>query len=693
MRPHILARLLPLALAIAPVAAGQQEAIFAQFGNTTGIDTDVESSTPGFFGQPVEAADDFDIVGTIERVYVSGYGCTQCVSPVVAGVHVRFYEWTAAGPGALQQAAFVPAGDPGLLYDPSVPAAVDVTLPKPFEATGKHWISVQMEFEGQGYWGWWVANFTDGPHGARLMQRTGSGPWQVIDTPMGPLDTDLGFALWGHDATPPDPGSDPNGTWVVVDTPDPVTDHAILRDVEVIAADDAWAVGEWMDLVLPPYTYDTKPLAMHWDGTGWTLVTVPFKNLFVGGNWCDLEAVRAAAPDDVWAAGTLNKQAPDGYVGTHLFVTRWKGSEWKEVPTPVSIGGSGNFVDDIAIVAPDDIWFVGDWIDTQGGMGLGLKKALTMHWDGSGMSIVENPFFDNKPIGGHGLTSISALASDDIWAVGGGHDGDYVGFSEIVHWNGSTWEYKPGPTPGWYHRLYAVEMVAHDDVWATGDYQDAAGYHVFFIHWDGSGWTMVDDDAPAGGGGLVAFGPDEVYSSGSGIARWDGASWSAVAGFPSVFAPSLMALDGAGTPGTLWAVGREVVVDDLLTLATRLVSDGAWSTVPVSSADDAPAPLLLGAGTPVAGETVSLTLAGAPVGKPVLLVLGAQAVMLPLKGSVLVPSPDALLPGLASGPTGSVTLQAAWPPGVPVGTSLYLQAWIHGPQAWIASDGLRALVP
>ena len=682
-----LALVAPLAVAL----GAQQEAIFPQFGNTTGIDTDVESGTPGFFGQPVEAADDFDTIGTIDRVYVVGNDCFGCVAPVVAGVHVRFYEWTDKGPGALQRADFVAAGDPKLLYDPSAPSVVDVTLPQPFEANGKHFLSVQMEFVGDGYWGWWVANSTDGPHGAPLYSRTGGGAWQTVETPMGPLDTDLAFALWGHDGTPPDPGNDPHGTWTVVPTPDPVTDHAILRDVEVIAANDAWAVGEWLDLVLPPYTSDTKPLAMHWNGASWTPVNVPFPSLYVGGNWCDLEAVRAAAPDDVWAAGTLRKQAPDGYVGTHLFVTHWNGSTWTEVPSPVSIGGSGNFVDDIAVVAPDDVWFVGDWIDTQGGMGLGLKKALTMHWDGSGFTIVENPFFDNHPIGGHGLTSISALASDDIWAVGGGHDGDYIAFSEIVHWNGTSWQLKPGPAPGWYHRLYAVEALAPDDVWACGDYQDATGYHAFFIHWDGGGWSMVDADAPAGGASLVSFGPDEVYSSGGGIARWDGNAWSQVASFPAVNGPSLLAIDAAGTPDTLWAVGREVVVGDLLTLGVQLVPGDAWVTVPVTGglADDAPAAMLLGAGEPAAGQPVQVTLAGAPAQSPALLVLGTQAAMLPFKGSLLVPQPQLLLSGWSTGATGGKQVVATWPPGVPSGARLWLQFWTLGPAGLVGSDGLR----
>src|SRR6478736_8475656 len=65
-----------------------------------------------------EVADDFDVVGTINRVFANGY-----VQGAVTfeGVHVRFYEYLLDGtPGALQQEYFFATG-----YNAG---AIDITL-------------------------------------------------------------------------------------------------------------------------------------------------------------------------------------------------------------------------------------------------------------------------------------------------------------------------------------------------------------------------------------------------------------------------------------------------------------------------------------------------------------------------------------------------------------------------------------
>ena len=65
-----------------------------------------------------EVADDFDVVGSVERVLMSGYGCFSCGGFVVSGVYVRFYESTPAEtPGALLTEYFLDADDPNLLFD------------------------------------------------------------------------------------------------------------------------------------------------------------------------------------------------------------------------------------------------------------------------------------------------------------------------------------------------------------------------------------------------------------------------------------------------------------------------------------------------------------------------------------------------------------------------------------------------
>ena len=62
---------------------------------------------------------------------------------------------------------------------------------------------------------------------------------------------------------------------------------------------------------------------------------------------------------------------------------------------------------------------------------------------------------------------------------------------------------------------------------------------------------------------------------------------------------------------------------------------------------------------------------------PAALVLGLAGLYAPFKGGVLVPSPDLLVPGLLTDTAGALALSGLWPPGVPAGLDVYLQAWIQ----------------
>jgi hypothetical protein len=78
------------------------------------------------------------------------------------------------------------------------------------------------------------------------------------------------------------------------------------------------------------------------------------------------------------------------------------------------------------------------------------------------------------------------------------------------------------------------------------------------------------------------------------------------------------------------------------------------------------------------------------------LIVGVSLLQLPFKGGVLVPSPTLLLPPLPTGGLGKLVLGTTWPPALPSGVSLYLQAWIPdvaGPVGFAATNGLRAKTP
>ncbi len=426
---------------------------------------------------------------------------------------------------------------------------------------------------------------------------------------------------------------DPCGTWSPVPTPVPAAStHTMLEELSVIAPDDIWAVGH--KYVPAGGSMETQTLAMHWDGASWTIVPTPSPSPYPGGGWADFQTVRAVSSDDVWAAGGQRIQAPDGFVGTHLMLQRWDGSNWSLVPAPITLGGSGNFVDDIEVVAADDIWFVGDWLefpDTSSAE----KRALAMHWDGSDLTVHDTPFFDNEPIGGHGLTAVSAIATDDIWAVGGGHDGDYVTFSYIVHWNGSEWQYRPGPTAGWYHRLYDVHAVSSDEVYAVGDYQDESGYHALCLRWDGTSWTRLPDP-PIGGASIEVLGPGQVYVGGAGVSLWNGTSWSVVETFPTVDGPAIWSLEPYGAC-SLWGSGRAWDGSELIPLTVRLDPSSLGASYCVLSANSAGpgAEISASGSTSMALDAFTLHAGGCPAGQTGLFFYGRNQVQIPFGNGFL----------------------------------------------------------
>jgi hypothetical protein len=73
--------------------------------------------------------------------------------------------------------------------------------------------------------------------------------------------------------------------------------RSTLRGVTALSANDAWAVGYYLD----PTINRERPLAMHWDGSSWSIVTAPGVT-----NWNNrLRGIAAASSADLWAVGSI----------------------------------------------------------------------------------------------------------------------------------------------------------------------------------------------------------------------------------------------------------------------------------------------------------------------------------------------------------------------------------------------------
>ncbi|HZM00343.1 MAG TPA: hypothetical protein VFD43_08835, partial [Planctomycetota bacterium] len=108
-------------------------------------------------------------------------------------------------------------------------------------------------------------------------------------------------------------------------------------------------------------------------------------------------------------------------------------------------------------------------------------------------------------------------------------------------------------------------------------------------------------------------------------------------------------------------------------------------------------PLLAGAGSLKVGTPGSLTLSQARPSSVALLFAGFVTGNAPFKQGTLVPFPPSLQFTFVTSPAGTLPLGwAAWPAGLPVGFSVYLQFWIADPVATAgasASNAVRAIQP
>ncbi|GJM23260.1 MAG: hypothetical protein DHS20C15_31750 [Planctomycetota bacterium] len=120
-----------------------------------------------------------------------------------------------------------------------------------------------------------------------------------------------------------------------------------------------------------------------------------------------------------------------------------------------------------------------------------------------------------------------------------------------------------------------------------------------------------------------------------------------------------------------------------------------WADLGFALAGTPGAPALVGAGTQLPGEVVTLALSDALPVTLSSLVAGFDELGVFFKGGTMVPTVDFLLLRATNG-FGEVEVSFPWPAGVPTGFETYWQFWVQDPGApvgWSASNGLRGVSP
>jgi hypothetical protein len=249
-----------------------------------------------------------------------------------------------------------------------------------------------------------------------------------------------------------------------------------------ISATDIWAVGG--DTTFGAAGEAGNAVVYHSDGTSWCRVNDP--DLQSPEEYTTLNGVAALAADNVWAVGSRITPSPAELLSV---IQHWDGTKWKTVPSPdpgypFTVAGVLNGV---SAVAADDIWAVGYYEDSSGN-----EFALLAHYDGKAWSAVTPPALPGNIVL---LTRVFARAHDDVWAAGiQGSDGE-LGQTLIEHFDGTAWSVVPGDNaPGGANILNGVMALAAHDAWAVGaTLRSPRGlnYVPLAEHWNGTSWKRV----------------------------------------------------------------------------------------------------------------------------------------------------------------------------------------------------------
>jgi hypothetical protein len=326
----------------------------------------------------------------------------------------------------------------------------------------------------------------------------------------------------------------------------------LLTDLAAISPSDAWAVGT-NQLVKggpPLYTF-----AEHWDGSSWTQVPTPDPSR--GGN--SLHAVSAVGTNDVWAIGQQVRGLAVNTLAEH-----WDGNVWSTVPTVDPM--RDDLLIGLAAAGPSNVWAVGYGTDGTG------HVPLLEEWDGTAWSVAFIPVPSGGWTGDTALTSVTAVAPDDVWAVG--YEGSPDGFRTLtLHDDGTGWSIVPSPNTGTSltgqgdNLLTGVSAVGPNDVWAVGlSYSQALpGYQTLTLHFDGQ-WHIVASPTVGQVSALrdvAARSNGDVWAVGTGytggytalILHNDGTEWSQMASstMDPVGTDELLGVAGAGARD--WAAG------------------------------------------------------------------------------------------------------------------------------------------
>jgi hypothetical protein len=250
-------------------------------------------------------------------------------------------------------------------------------------------------------------------------------------------------------------------------------------------------------------------------------------------------------------------------------VAKWDGTSWSNLGTGLT--GPNSVVLALAVAPNGDLYAGGQF--TQAG---GVAASNVARWNGTAWSALGTSTGNGVTNGGQGVVNAIAVSSVGEVYVGGSFNlaGGFVqmggvSVSNIAKWNGTAWSaLSTGINEGVDNVVNALAVAPNGDVYVGGIFSHA-GWTLSasgIAKWNGTTWSALGAGTTSVGGDVyaLAIAPNgDVYVAGglvnglansSGVWKWNGSAWSSLA----LNARNVFAL-GVAANGDVYVCGQFII--------------------------------------------------------------------------------------------------------------------------------------
>jgi hypothetical protein len=254
--------------------------------------------------------------------------------------------------------------------------------------------------------------------------------------------------------------------WSLESIPSPTGDNVgtvNMTGVSCPTATDCTAVGWYYNL----NGSAQYPIVDQWNGTAWTQQTVEVRSTHL-----ELRSVSCHTADSCTATS-------NGTLALH-----WNGTAWRTETVSYPAGTGAQSLAGISCASDTDCLAVGGAETSAGTWQTVASQRAGLTWSGSSPVNPSSTF--------NSLDGVSCRTVTDCVAVGQQDNAQYTEFPLAESWNGSTWSAETTPSPANANGavLESVSCPLANNCTAVGYYTNSSITLTLVEHWGGSKWVV-----------------------------------------------------------------------------------------------------------------------------------------------------------------------------------------------------------